>query len=94
MEHINTNGHEKAPMATRGIPRDTNEYAEKYLSNLNGLIREIAEKRHELGTVAEQRMTSPVASKDAYTRLMSTIKDEIKALEDKRDNLHTQETAH
>jgi len=94
MEHINTNGHEKAPMATRGTPRDPNEYAEKYLSNLNGLIREIAEKRHELDTVAEQRMTSPVASKDAYTRLMATIKDEIKLLEDKRDNLHTQETAH
>lgn len=97
MENINNQTQSSAPrvpIEQTERKRDLTSYAEKYLLNIEGLNKQIEDKKIELATVSQQSMEKPAASKQAYVNLMSLIKKEVEELESQRDNLHTQKTIH
>ncbi|OIP66485.1 MAG: hypothetical protein COV32_03245 [Candidatus Yonathbacteria bacterium CG10_big_fil_rev_8_21_14_0_10_43_136] len=55
--------------------------------------KQIDNKKRELGTVAQESVEKPTASKDAYTKLMGIVKAEIKELElEKERMMHPKKT--
>ncbi|MGB2580110.1 MAG: hypothetical protein WBC83_00250 [Minisyncoccia bacterium] len=97
-ENLNNQASEQAhnylPKAPAQIEPRFENYTEKtdYFFNID---KQIEDKKRELAAAAKQSMENPTASKEAYTKLMSVIKNDIEELLRKKEGMmHSSGTIH
>jgi len=97
-ENLNRQSNEQAnnylSQAPAHIEPRFENYTEKteYFFNID---KQIEDKERELSAAAKQSMENPMASKEAYAKLMSVIKNDIEELKLKKKRMvHSKETIH